>query len=210
MSRPSVTLKAGVSLDGRIAAEDGRSQWITGEAARAAGRRLRASHDAILVGTGTLLADDPALTTRIPGAPDPLPVLLDRQRRCPPDAQVLTAGERPLIFTGPGGQGWDIDADVVEVPVDGERLDLEAVLAELSERGVHALLVEGGARVHRSLLDLDVVDRVELFVSPRLLAGGPSWLAGPGYSLDDEVRFRFAGAIPVGEDLHVRLVRREG
>ena len=97
--RPLIVLKAAATLDGRIASASGESRWITGPEARAAGHRLRDELDAVLVGSGTLLADDPALNTRIEGGRDALPVILDSALRCPVDAAVLRSGRKPLIFT---------------------------------------------------------------------------------------------------------------
>ena len=122
---------------------------------------------------------------------------------------MLSAGRRPLIFTAPGGGPWDIAADVVEVPVKQGRLDLVTVLSELVTRGLHSVLVEGGAQLHRSLLDLDLVDGIELFLAPRLLAGGPAWVAGPGYTLAASPRFHVASLSLVGEDVHLSLRRQE-
>lgn len=177
---PEVTLKAAISLDGRIASEAGESQWITGPAARAIGHRLRAEHDAIVVGSGTVLADDPALTVRGPGLTgEPLRVVLDRRLRTPPDARVL--GARALVFSAaPGRLG---PTEVVGVPDGPGGLDVDAVLRVLAERGVRRVLVEGGGAVHRSFLAAGRVDRLELFQNGRVLAGGPGFVAGPGFAL---------------------------
>ena len=115
--RPWVTVKAAITLDGRIADADGASQWITGPQARAAGHALRNGHDAVLVGSGTLQSDDPSLNTRLDGGRDALPVLLDSELRCPADAKVLSAGRRPVIFCAPGAPERTLDADVVRVPL---------------------------------------------------------------------------------------------
>ena len=204
--RPRVTLKAGITLDGRIASAAGESRWITGEAARAAAHALRDVHDAVLVGSGTVLADNPALNTRVPGGRDALPVLLDTHGRLPADAAVLSAGRRPLVYTGPDAPALATAADQARVARDADgRLDLRAVLQDLHRRGVHALLVEGGGQVHRSFLDLGLADQVELFVSGRILAGGPGWVGGAPYPLAAAPHLRVVGATPVGEDLQITL-----
>ena len=117
--RPRVVLKAGVTLDGRIADAFGHSQWITGPDARAAGHVLRSTLDAILVGSGTLLADDPSLNTRIPGGRNALPVILDSRLRIPDTARVLTAGRRPVIFCAEDAPQRSLPADIVRVPRRG-------------------------------------------------------------------------------------------
>lgn len=208
--RPAVVLKAALTLDGRIADAKGSSQWITSREARAAGHQLRDEADAVLVGSGTLHADDPALTTRgIPGGRDALPVILDTDLSCPPDARVLTAGRRPLLIAADDAPERRLPADVVRLPRGPLGVDLNAVLSTLLARGVHNLLVEGGGRVHRSFLDHGVVDRVHLFVAPRVLAGGPGWVGGEPYPLAQAPRMRLVEARPVGPDLHLQLVPDE-
>lgn len=212
--RPWVQLKAAATLDGRIASDGGESRWITGPAAREVGHRLRDAADAVLVGSGTLLADDPALTTRIPGGRDALPVVLDGALRCPATARLLSAGRRPLLLASEdalasaegAARASALNADVVAIPrVSDGRLSLPAALTELHRRGVQSLLVEGGARVHRAFLDAGLVDRIELFLAPRVLAGGPGWVAGPGYPLAGSPGFRLISVAPVGGDLHLSL-----
>ena len=205
--RPLVTLKAGLTLDGRIASANGESCWITGEAARLAGHRLRDVHDAILVGRGTLLADDPALTTRFEGGRDPLPVLLDSSRSMPADARVLQGSRRPLLFHAPEASGpTPACVDLVAVPrAQSGGLSLPDVLSALRERGVHSVLVEGGGQVHRSFIDAGLVDRIELFISMKVLAGGPGWVGGAPIALAEAPRFRLLSAHPLGEDLHLSL-----
>lgn len=212
--RPWVVLKAAATLDGRIASAAGESRWITGEAARLAGHRLRDTLDAVIIGSGTLLADDPALTTRLPGGRDAQPVVMDGRLRCPPTAKLLQSGRRPLIFTGldtlrseeGAARAAALPADVVGLPRDAlGRLALDGALSELLRRGLHSVLVEGGAELHRAFFDAGLVDRVELFLAPRLLAGGPGWLGGAPYALADAPGLRLLSSSPVGDDLHLCL-----
>ncbi|RME20669.1 MAG: bifunctional diaminohydroxyphosphoribosylaminopyrimidine deaminase/5-amino-6-(5-phosphoribosylamino)uracil reductase RibD [Deltaproteobacteria bacterium] len=205
--RAAVVLKAAITLDGRIAAADGRSRWITGPQARRAGHALRDRCDAVMVGRGTLEADDPSLTTRgIDGGRDAVPVVLDSMLRCAPGARVLHAGRRPLIFAAEDApERSDLPAEVVRVPRDDAGLDLGAVLRELASRGLQTVLVEGGARVHRSLLDAGLVDRVHLFVAPRVLAGGPGWVAGPPYGLETAPTLSLCEVRRHGDDLELVL-----
>ncbi|MDZ4114134.1 MAG: bifunctional diaminohydroxyphosphoribosylaminopyrimidine deaminase/5-amino-6-(5-phosphoribosylamino)uracil reductase RibD [Brevundimonas sp.] len=206
--RPTVTLKLATSLDGRIAMASGESQWITGEAARLEGQRLRARHDAILVGIGTVLADDPALTVRLPdhSGPQPLRVVLDSRLRTPATTKV--AGGNSLILTTveprPIGQ-----AEVVEVvDVDG-RANLHATLDILHARGVRSLLIEGGGEVAASFLRENLIDRLEWFRAPILLGseGRPCVAALSLAKLADAPKFRRKAVQVVGDDLWERLER---
>lgn len=207
---PEVTLKAAVSLDGRIASEAGVSKWITGPAARERAHRLRDMHDAVLVGVGTVLSDDPSLTTRIVGGRDARAVVLDTKLRTPPDAKLFAEGRRPLLFCAEDTKGeGPPGAEVVRVPRGAGGVDVVAALRGMATRGLHRVLVEGGGQVHRAMLDAGVVDRIELFVNGRLLAGGPGMVAGPGFPLATAPGYRFVESGPVGDDLHVVLEREE-
>lgn len=208
--RPAVLLKAGLSLDGRIADAFGHSRFITSPQARAAGHALRDACDAILVGRGTLQADDPVLTARDhPGGRDPLPVVLDSDLSIADNARLLRGPVRPLLFCGPEAPHRELAADVIRVPRGPAGLDLNAVLTSLLARGVHTLLVEGGGRVHRSFLDRGLVDRLHLFVAPMVLAGGPGWIGGEPFSLGQAPRFRVCRSQAVGPDLHLVLQPEE-
>jgi len=207
---PEVTLKAATSLDGRIASATGESRWITGPAARAVGHALRDTHDAVLVGIGTVLADDCALDTRIPGGRNAVPIVLDTRLRIPPHARVLTAGRRALVICAEDAPEKELPAEVVRVPRGVGGVDLGAALRAIVARGHHHVLVEGGASVHRALLDGGFADRLELFLNGRVLAGGPGMIGGLGFSLASAPAFRFVSSAPVGDDLHVSLERVEG
>ena len=204
---PEVTLKAGVSLDGRIADGAGASRWITGPAARASAHRLRDEHDAVLVGIGTVLADDCSLTTRIPGGRDAVPVVLDTSLRIPAGAALLRAGRRAIVVCAEDAPARELPCDVVRVGRGPHGVDVRAALRALGVRGLHRILVEGGAHVHRALLDAGAVDRMELYVNGRVLAGGSAFVAGEGYTLADAPGFRFAAVQHVGDDLRLSLER---
>ncbi|MEL6343340.1 MAG: bifunctional diaminohydroxyphosphoribosylaminopyrimidine deaminase/5-amino-6-(5-phosphoribosylamino)uracil reductase RibD [Myxococcota bacterium] len=203
--RPLMVLKAGVTLDGRIADGSGASQWITGPQARAAGHQLRNRLDAVLVGSGTLLVDDPSLNTRIDGGRNARPVILDSQLRCPPGARVLTAGRAPLVFCAEDAPHRTLPAEVVRVPraASGEGLSWEAVFHAMVLRNIHSVLVEGGGRVHRSLLEIGAVDRLVLFVAPKVLAGGPGFVAGPGFALASAPAFEVISVEKTGRDVQL-------
>ena len=213
--RPHVTLKAAMTLDGKIAAVDGESRWITGEAARAHAHRLRFESDAILVGLGTVLADDPQLTVRGPDLPakEPLRVVADSRLRVPAGARLFTAGDpaRAIVAcaapapAGPAAALRARGARVLELPADGGRVELRALLSELAQLDVLGVLVEGGAELAGGLLDAGLVDRVAFFVAPRLLGGrsAPGPVGGSGRALKAAVSLSGVTCRPVGEDLLV-------
>lgn len=206
--RPTVTLKLATSLDGRIATASGESQWITGEAARREGHRLRAGHDAILVGIGTVLADDPALTVRLPDhtGPQPLRVVLDSRLRTPGTAQV--AAGNSLIFTTASARPIGT-AEIMEVVEVEGRPNLHAVLDILHARGIRSVLIEGGGEVAAGFLRENLIDRLEWFRAPILLGseGRPCVAALSLAKLADAPKFRRISAEIVGDDLWERLER---
>lgn len=179
-NRPLVSLKLAVSADGRIARAPGGDQWITGAEARRFGHLLRAQNDAILVGIGTVLADDPDLTCRIPGLEErsPLRVVLDSGLRLPRTSRLVsTTRQVPVaVFTTAAGGGdglRDAGVDVVHVVADAQgRPDLGAVLGALAARGLTRLLVEGGAEVEAAFIAHGLADRLEIFRSPVTVGEG--------------------------------------
>ena len=211
--RPLVTLKVASTLDGRIATHSGESQWITGPDARAVGHALRAESDAILVGSGTALADDPELTCRLPGLSDrsPIRVVVDGRLRLPLTSRlVATANEVPTwVMTQEGADGSRIEAfvdagvDVVEIPEGPDHsLDLAAMLRILGESGLTRVLVEGGAHLSASLLRAGLVDRLAWFRAPGLM-GGDGLAALVGFGVDhlaDMPRFRLVETRLAGAD----------
>jgi len=170
-ARSFVTLKVAVSLDGRMATRSGHSQWVTGPAARSAVARMRDRHDAVMVGAGTLRADDPRLTARARGARDPVRVVVDARLGCPADARVLGPGGETWLLAAAGATGTGPDgARVLRVPAAAAgRLMLEPALAMLWAEGLTSVLVEGGATLAGALLEAGLVDRVAAFVAPVLI-----------------------------------------
>ena len=202
-----ITLKIATSLDGRIGTSTGESQWITGPESRLQGHRLRAQHDAVLVGVETVLADDPRLTVRLPdgetGA-DPLRVVLDSKLRTPPFARLAKPGT--LILTTrsviPVGE-----AEVLRVAGDTtNRPAIQAVLDTLNSRGVSSLMIEGGGRVAACFVAAGVVDAIEWFRAPILLGGDgrPGVAALSLARLSHAPRYRRLAAEPLGDDLWER------
>lgn len=207
--RPWITLKAAVSLDGRIAAPSGDSKWITGEPARRDAHRLRARADAVLVGAETVRQDAPRLNVRgVPGQ-DPWRVVLNRRLDLDPDAAVFAEGAR--VYHGPDAPASRVQAfqargaAPVAVPLTEGCLDLAAVVADLGRLGVVNLLVEGGGRVHGAFLRRRLADAACLYVAPRFLGEGRPVVAG--------LAFDTVGGAPVlfapehrrfGQDVRIR------
>ncbi len=219
--RPLVSLKLATSLDGRIATAAGESRWITGPAARAYVHGLRARYDAVMIGTGTALADDPELTCRLPGLAgrSPVRVVLDRQLRLPLGARVIAgAGQVPTwILTLPEADPARRAAlaasgvTLIDVPPDpAGGLDLAAALAALAARGLTRLLVEGGARLAAALLRAGLVDRVLWLHAPLLLGGDgvPAVAELNLAALADGPRFEPLSVERVGTDVLTTLRAR--
>lgn len=179
--RPFVTLKMGMSLDGRVALANGESQWITGTESRADVQRLRAGSCAVLTGIGTVLADDPRLDVRDPrfdtaGRP-PARVILDSALRTPPAAKIFSVPGEVIVFTANTDLGRadalrERGARVEAVASRAGRLDLTAVLSRLGTLGMNEVLVEAGPGVAGSLLSAHLVDELILYIAPMLLGTG--------------------------------------
>jgi diaminohydroxyphosphoribosylaminopyrimidine deaminase/5-amino-6-(5-phosphoribosylamino)uracil reductase len=186
--RPLVTLKLALTLDGQIAALDGSSRWITSPEARHDAHELRASHDAVLVGAGTVREDDPELTVRIDGwdGPQPIPVVFRGSRPLPQNAKLL---QRDPIVVEPTSNG------VVSV---------NDSLFELARLGITSVLVEGGAHIARSFIDADAVDEIVVYVGA-ILAGGTGLpaLAGSFATIADALPLTFTGVDRIGPDLKI-------
>lgn len=212
--RPWVALKAAASLDGRIAAADGTSQWLTGPHTRRMAHRLRADADAVLVGSGTVLADDPHLTVRLPDydGPPPLRVVLDGRGRTPDAARVVDRAAPTLLVLGPEShaEADRLRATGAEVVVVDPG-DLGAVLGLLAARGVRSVLVEGGGAVAGSFVRAGLVDELSCHLAPVLLGeSGRPWLVGDGIAtLADAPRMRLADSTRSGDDTILTLVRAQ-
>lgn len=206
--RPWVRLKWAASLDARSALPDGRSQWITGPAARRDGQAWRRRAGAVLTGIGTALADDPRLDVRdLATARQPLRVLLDRQGRLPPSARLLQPPGELLQVHGPGAQPVSPLHWQAPLGRDG-RLDLGAVLDELGRRGVNELHVEAGAQLNGALLAADLVDELLLYLAPKLLGPGRGVAELPLLpEVDAACPWRWIDSQLVDADLRLRLVK---
>ena len=209
--------QVGQSLDGRIATTTGRSCYINGAAGLAHLHRLRALVDAVVIGVGCALADDPQLTVRHVRGRDPARVVIDPRGRLAPTARVLAEdGVRRVVVTGQGALAQCPGAEIVVLPAEDGRIEPAAVLASLAERGMRRILVEGGPETLSRFLAARCVDRLHVIVAPIILGDGrPGFSLGPidrveqalsppmrVHRLDDEVLFDCdlsAQRAPIGE-----------
>jgi diaminohydroxyphosphoribosylaminopyrimidine deaminase/5-amino-6-(5-phosphoribosylamino)uracil reductase len=213
-SRPLVTLKLATSLDGRIATASGESRWITGPAARERAHLLRATHDAVLVGTGTALADDPQLTCRLPGLEgrSPVRIVLDARLRLPAPLRLFAEARRVptwLVALASADHGRQAEragrgVRVIIVPGDESgQLDLAELLRRLGDEGLTRLLVEGGGQLAAGLLRQGLVDRLVWMRAPMVIGGdGLPAVASLGLdALDAAPRFTLASRETIGGDV---------
>ncbi|MBF0400662.1 MAG: bifunctional diaminohydroxyphosphoribosylaminopyrimidine deaminase/5-amino-6-(5-phosphoribosylamino)uracil reductase RibD [Magnetococcales bacterium] len=212
--RPLVTLKMAASLDGKTATHTGESQWITGAMARHHVQRMRARHDLVLVGIGTVLADDPRLNCRLPGGRDPIRLVVDSRLRTPLHAAIRTASQTAELWIAitddapaERRQAWQAQPGVVLLTcrrTAAGRVDLLDLLSQLGQRGILSVLTEAGATLNGALLDAGVVDRLALFLAPRLIGGlgAAGLLAGEGIArLTDAHHLTELRVTQVGMDL---------
>ena len=210
--RPHVTLKCAMTLDGKIAAVDRSARWITGEAARLEAHRLRSQSDAVMVGIGTVLADDPALTVRLdpPWPREPLRIVVDSRARLPLAARLIDSGTpaRAVVAVAdeaPAERVARLEARGVTVlsckSRDG-RVDPADLCARLFALDVTGVLLEGGSELNGAFIEAGLVDRVAIFIAPLLIGGAsaPTAVGGRGRLLSEAVRLQSLEARPVGSD----------
>lgn len=210
---PFVTVKLACSLDGKVATRTGQSRWITGPEARTLVHELRDRSDAVMVGVGTVLADDPQLNVRLDreGTSDPLRVVVDSRARTPAEARVLAPGAPCVVAVTTGAAPDRVQklvaagAEVLSLPSDHGQVDLRALLTELGARGVMSLLCEGGPTLAASLLTAGLVNKCLFFYAPKLL--GSEGLSAVGELGLDEVAqaptLRLEEVRRLGDDLLV-------
>jgi diaminohydroxyphosphoribosylaminopyrimidine deaminase/5-amino-6-(5-phosphoribosylamino)uracil reductase len=212
---PFVIAKFAMSLDGKIATSTGESQWISGEAARRYAHALRRSADAVMVGIGTALADDPQLTARDesdePLERQPLRVVVDSSGRVSPVSKLFSSPGSILVATSVMAESTEqalkrVGAEVVRLPGNDGRVDLDALMAVLVERGVNSVLLEGGGTLMASLVEQGLVSKVEAIVAPMLIGGRDalSPVEGDGFGrLQDALRLENITVGRLGEDIHI-------
>lgn len=220
--RPTVTLKLATSLDGRIALANGQSQWITGEAARAEVHRLRAAHDAIIVGSETVLADDPLLTARLDPAPEkqPLRIVADSRGRTPPTAMLFSTLEvgpvaiATLETTDLDAKGWPstrgLQFWMLPAGEGSSSISLPAMMESATRAGITSMMIEGGGQLAAAFIRASLVDRIEWFRAPILLGGdGRPCLGDLGLTvLSNAPAFTRTAVRELGPDLWESYARR--
>jgi diaminohydroxyphosphoribosylaminopyrimidine deaminase/5-amino-6-(5-phosphoribosylamino)uracil reductase len=221
---PWVTLKMALTLDGKIATRSGASRWITGSKARARVHELRDKHDAVLVGIGTVLADDPQLNTRLPGGNgrDAVRIILDSHLRLPLKARVINqASAAPTVVATTGAapatarqQLLDRGVEVLTLPAEAGRVAWQPLLAELARRKITSILVEGGAEVNATALASGTVDKVIAFIAPKIFGGtaAPGPVGGKGVNVPGEAwQLDNLAVESCGEDVMLSAyLRKEG
>lgn len=211
--RPWVRLKTAISLDGRTALENGRSQWITGEAARTDGHAFRKRAGAILTGVGTVLEDDPRLDVRLVETPkQPLRVIVDSRLETPPSARILQPPGQVLLYAAVHDKAREEalkahGAEIAFAPGHSGKVDLPILLTDLAQRGINELHVEAGHKLSGSLVREGLVDELLVYQAPTLLGLGQGLASfGPLENLADALALRFVSVDRLGDDL--RLIAR--
>jgi diaminohydroxyphosphoribosylaminopyrimidine deaminase/5-amino-6-(5-phosphoribosylamino)uracil reductase len=205
--RPWIRVKVAASLDGRTALENGESQWITGEEARADGHRWRARACAILTGIGTVRQDDPQLTVRAVATPrQPIKVVVARHGDLPTSARVLAGGEVIVITASAASTTLPGNVQVISIPDRDGRIDLRAMATALGQREINELHVEAGAKLNGAMLAAGIVDEILLYIAPCLLgdpARGMFALPAPLQRLDERVSLKVRSIDAVGSDWRI-------
>jgi diaminohydroxyphosphoribosylaminopyrimidine deaminase/5-amino-6-(5-phosphoribosylamino)uracil reductase len=213
---PYVTVKWAQTLDGKIATPSGDSKWISSPPSLKLAHRLRATHDAVLVGVNTVIKDDPELTTRLVKGRNPVRVVLDSRLRLPLGAKVLKnqSAARTLLASTPAAPRKNLAAlkkmgiEVLTVPPDSSgRVDLNALLKTLAQRQISSVLVEGGAEVITSFLRLGLADKIICIIAPKLMGAGLSPLASLDITdLSQSLKLNFKRVYRSGEDIVVEVI----
>lgn len=204
---PFVIAKCGMSLDGKIATRTGDSQWVTGEASRHLVHQLRNEVDAILVGSRTVMLDDPSLTTRLRDEKtrDPIRVILDAGEYLDGNRRVFQlASEAPTWVATPDGGVCEAADAVLHIPGDDDAIDMQALMKELASREVTSVLIEGGGTTHASAFEAGIVDKVMFFVAPKIIGGREAVSAVEGLGIEqmsDAIMLKDMTATPLGQDI---------
>ncbi|MEK4538656.1 bifunctional diaminohydroxyphosphoribosylaminopyrimidine deaminase/5-amino-6-(5-phosphoribosylamino)uracil reductase RibD [Peribacillus sp. FSL K6-1552] len=192
-NRPFVISKYAMTLDGKLATHTGHSKWITGEESRHSVHLLRDEVDAILIGIGTVLADNPSLTTRLPegGGKNPIRIILDSELRVPLDANIVQVSDAKTVIVTQENASVDKIAALSEkgiefiiVPKTDAGLDLRILMEELYKKGITDVLLEGGSEVNASFLRAGLIDKYLIYVAPKLLGGRNSLTPFSGINVD--------------------------
>lgn len=219
---PYVILKYAMTLDGKIATVTGASKWITGEAARVQVHQLRKECMGIMVGSGTVFADDPVLNCRIAEGKNPVRIICDTSLRTPLDATVIaTSGaQRTILATGCGDEKrqkkyLEMGCEILQIPREGEHLNLKILMEELGKKNIDSILLEGGSTLNWSALSAGLVNEVRAYIAPKIFggAGAKSPVAGGGALLPEEaIQLGEMQVQHIGEDILVtaRMIPKGG
>ena len=211
---PFIISKVAMTLDGKIATHTGHSQWITGEAARAEVHHSRNQVDGILVGVGTVLADNPKLTTRLEGSSkNPIRIILDTSLRTPLDAHVIDCKEaKTIIVTAEEADSAKAialkanGAEVLSVPTPHGKLDVKIALQQLYKMGITDILLEGGSEVNASFMRQGLIQKYLVYIAPKIAGGANSYTPFRGEDIetvDEAVPLRFEKTEWIGEDIRI-------
>lgn len=214
---PFVVMKYAMSLDGKIATETGQSKWISSEDSRRHAHHLRAHLSGIMVGIGTVLKDDPKLTCRIPGYKNPTRIILDSKLRIPLDSLVLSnQDEAPtLILTtrqAPESKRLDLQNKKIEVICVSEhmgKIDLKEAMRVLGEKGIDSILLEGGGTLNASALSADIVNKLSVYIAPKLIGGehAISPIRGHGVqNMEDVYKIKNMEINRISDDIHIEAI----
>jgi riboflavin-specific deaminase-like protein len=211
MKKPYITLKFAQTLDGKIAAGDGSSRWISGPQSRKFTHKLRADSDAVLVGARTILADDPSLTVRLVKGRNPARVIIDGRLRTPLGARVVTDKNtaRTIIVTAPSSSRAkrkrlkELGVEVIVLPASkGGNIDLRKIIRILYKKGIKKILIEGGSRVITSFLKAGLADRIVTVLSPKILGTGIESVGDMGIrNIKGALKVRLKDIKQFGEDI---------
>lgn len=208
---PYVVMKYAMTLDGKIATKTGESKWITGDVARMVVQNMRHKYRGIMVGIGTVLADDPMLNVRIEGKRSPIRIICDSKLRIPLDSQIVkTATEYETIIACANGdpnrktQLTDKGIQIIDVPSHNGEVDLDNLMKELANRKIDSILLEGGGTLNDSMMRLGLVNEINTFIAPKIFGGNDAKSPVAGIGIDkitDAKYFSLKGMCQIGEDV---------
>ena len=213
---PYVVMKYAMTLDGKIATKTGASKWITGESARKEVRHMRHQYMGIMAGIGTVLADDPMLNVRVEGWKSPVRIVCDSKLRIPPGSQIVKSAEKYRTIVAYAEQKnakekikilHTMGVETIYCPDEKNQIDLKKLMADLGNRGIDSILLEGGGTLNDSALRAGIVKEVQAFVAPKLFGGvaGKTPVEGIGVELPSEaVELKYTDICQIGKDIRIK------
>ena len=213
---PYVVMKYAMTLDGKIATKTGATKWITGESARKEVQHMRHQYMGIMAGIGTVLADDPMLNVRVEGWKSPVRIVCDSKLRIPPGSQIVKSAEKYRTIVAYAEQKnakekikilHTMGVETIYCPDEKNQIDLKKLMADLGNRGIDSILLEGGGTLNDSALRAGIVKEVQAFVAPKLFGGvaGKTPVEGIGVELPSEaVELKYTDICQIGEDIRIK------